>query len=135
MVTEVSDSVLLEQFLQQTLPAAEWTHRAHLRVAFQLSKSHSLEAAFQQMKHGILALNKVHGVIETPERGYHETITYAWVQLIHPFAQQLNSSEALFTQYPQLLQPTFLLQYYDREVLHSLEARKTYIPSQRELML
>ncbi len=78
-----SDAELLQQFEDCTLPFAEWTHRAHVKVAFLYLRELSFEAALEKMRSGIKAYNQAHRVPEGLMRGYHETTTRAMLQLIH----------------------------------------------------
>ena len=72
---------LVERFDQATLPKAEWTHRAHLTVALWYASQYPPAEALDRVRSGILSLNAAHGVVTTPTRGYHETITRFYMQV------------------------------------------------------
>jgi hypothetical protein len=76
------DDELLNAFEQLTLPFAEWTHRAHVRVAFCYLRTHRFEEALAKMRRGVTAYNAHHGVSEAPTSGYNETTTHAFLHLI-----------------------------------------------------
>ena len=40
-----------------------------------------IDEAHLRMRVGIIRLNAFHGLVETPQRGYHETITRVWLSL------------------------------------------------------
>jgi hypothetical protein len=74
---------LVSRFRDGTLPASEWTtHDAHIVVGtchvHELGPVRALDA----MRAGILRLNEHHGTPNTDSRGYHETITRAYLSLI-----------------------------------------------------
>jgi hypothetical protein len=77
---EVTD--LVARFTEGTLPASEWTHRAHLTVALWYASHHAPAEALRLMRDGILRLNQAHGVPNTPTRGYHETITRFYMHVV-----------------------------------------------------
>ena len=73
---------LVERFAEATLPHAEWTHRAHLTVALWYASQYPPAEALERMRAGILRLNAAHGVVTTPTRGYHETITRFYMHVV-----------------------------------------------------
>jgi hypothetical protein len=73
---------LVERFEDATLPHAEWTHRAHLTVALWYASHHPAPEALERMRDGILRLNAAQGVVTTPTRGYHETITRFYMHVV-----------------------------------------------------
>ena len=78
----MDDQDLWEAFGSETLPESEWTHRAHLRVAWLHSSRYPLDEAHVMMRVGIIRLNAAHGLVETAARGYHETITRVWLVVV-----------------------------------------------------
>ena len=70
---------LVQRVEAATLPHAEWTHAAHLTYTVALLRRDG-SAALDTFRASILRLNEMHGVTQTLERGYHETITrfYVW---------------------------------------------------------
>ena len=73
---------LVARFEDATLRQAEWTHAAHLTMALWYASRLPYDAALEAMRDGILRLNQAHGVVTTPARGYHETITRFYMQVI-----------------------------------------------------
>lgn len=70
---------LVGAFDAATLSQVEWTHAAHITVATALLLRDP-DQALDRLRAGIRRLNAAHGLVETPTRGYHETLTrfYAW---------------------------------------------------------
>jgi hypothetical protein len=70
-----------------------------------------------------------HRVPDEPGRGYHETITVAFMWLIHAAcARQICASSVDFCErHPELLKKDVLLRYYSRERLASAEAKVLFI--------
>ena len=72
VVPSLDDDALWRAFHDGALPAAQWTHAAHLRVAWLHLARYELDEAHLRMRVGIIRLNAAHGLVETAERGYHE---------------------------------------------------------------
>jgi GNAT superfamily N-acetyltransferase len=128
-VFPLNDDALWGAFRHATLPPTEWTHRSHIRVAFLHLARWSLDEAHLRMRVGIVRLNASHGLEETPDRGYHETLTRVWLALI-AHAQVGNShasSEALLAAHPELLDKQLAFRFYSRQCLLSLRARTIFV--------
>ena len=78
----MDDREFLAQFESLTLPFAQWTHRAHVKVAFLYLREHEFDAALGKLRRGIRAYNAANGVPESPTSGYNETTTCAFLRLI-----------------------------------------------------
>ena len=78
----MTDEELLPSFEGLTLPFADWTHRAHVKVAHTYLSRHSFDEALDRMRAGIKAYNAQHGVPEGPTSGYNETTTHAFMHLV-----------------------------------------------------
>ena len=73
-----NDELLWNTFSSQNLSAEKWNHIAHLRLAFLFNSQYSIDEAHLLMRAGIIKLNAAHGHIESPTKGYHETMTRVW---------------------------------------------------------
>jgi hypothetical protein len=78
----MSDEEFLKSFEATMLPFEQWTHRAHVKVAYLYLKRHPFEEALQRLRDGIKAYNAAHRVAESPTSGYNETTTRAFLHLI-----------------------------------------------------
>lgn len=79
VLSDADVAQLVQRVEAATLPHAEWTHAAHLTYTVALLRRDGV-GALDTFRASILRLNGTHGVTQTLERGYHETITrfYVW---------------------------------------------------------
>jgi hypothetical protein len=83
--------------------------------------------ALTRLRHGIRRLNESNGVLNSATGGYHETITWAYVQLLTAFAQR-HADAPVAERVARLLagplaERSALLKFYSRDRLESAEAR------------
>jgi hypothetical protein len=127
----VSDDELWRAFSEGTLPATAWTHREHLRMAWMFTQRHELDEAHLLMRVGIIRLNAAHGLVETAQRGYHETITRVWLIVIRALLREERSrsetSSAFVDSHHEQLGKDALLKHYSRERLMSVAARARFV--------
>jgi hypothetical protein len=125
----MDDQELWQAFGGGSLPEKDWTHQAHLRVAWQFSQRHDLDEAHVLMRVGIIRLNARHGLVETPSRGYHETITRVWLALIRALRKEVpaDTSTAFVDACGDRLARDALLRHYTRDRLMSVEARARFV--------
>lgn len=112
------------------MPLEQWTHRAHLRVAFLYLRRYGLDEAVTRMRSGIQRFNAASQTPEAVDRGYHETITQAWLHLIWadmPAADPDQSSVEFVDARPDLGEKRVLLQHYSRERIMSWEAKHQFV--------
>lgn len=129
-MTTIPDDKLWSRFHAASLPAADWTHHAHLRVAWMYSRRHALDDAHILMRVGIIRLNASHGLVETPARGYHETMTRAWLRLVAAAmrsAPEHETSLSFLEAHAARLGKDAPLRHYTRERLLSTEARARFV--------
>ena len=62
----MEDAEFLSRFEGVRLPFEQWTHRAHVKVAYLYLRRHPFEEALDRMRLGIRAFNAVHRVEEGP---------------------------------------------------------------------
>ncbi|HEX3757605.1 MAG TPA: hypothetical protein VHW23_02825 [Kofleriaceae bacterium] len=124
----LSDDALWRAFHDATLPAAAWTHAAHLRIAWLHLARYELDEAHLRMRIGIIRLNAAHGLVETAQRGYHETLTRVWLALVAAARRRSAAADStsLFDQ-PGLDRDAPLT-YYSRARLFSVAARARFVP-------
>ena len=123
---------LVSRFHAKSLTHAEWTHVAHLAVGTWHVVVFGADEALTRIRQGIVALNDVHGTPNTDTRGYHETITRAYVRLIADFvARRPAGSEPAACASALLESPVAvkdaLLEFYSKERLMSVAARRDWI--------
>jgi hypothetical protein len=125
----MDDAALWLAFTGATLPASEWNHRAHLRVAWLYLDRHPLDEAHILMRVGIIRLNTFHGLVETPARGYHETLTRTWLVLVAALrARDRGESSAAFVDaHADRLGKDAVMAHYSRDHVMSVRARATVV--------
>lgn len=127
----MTDDEFLAAFRARTLPRPEWTHTAHLRMAFLvlMEKERNYPGALACIRDGIRAYNTARG----NPHGYHETVTVAFVCLMHDRLRRDPVSGVNFAAFRaahgDLFHADVLLDYYTRERLYSEEARAKFLPA------
>lgn len=124
----MTDDALWIAFHERTLPHAEWTHAAHLRIAWLHLARYSLDEAHLRMRAGIIRLNAAHGLVESPERGYHETLTRVWLALVAAARARDPGADSASFLASHALGRDAPLRHYTRERLFSLPARAMFVP-------
>ncbi len=123
---------LVRDFKFCTLPRSEWTHRAHLTVALWHELRYPWAEAVELVRAGIKRYNEAHGIRQTREGGYHETITLFWLRMVRAYLLEAAENKrcslaalanGLVERYPKELP----LRYYTRERLMSWEARQRWV--------
>ncbi len=130
----IDDDALWEAFHERTLAHADWTHVAHVRIAWLHLARYGLDEAHLRMRAGIIRLNAAHGLVETPQRGYHETLTRAWLAIVAALrARDPGADSTRFLAIHELGREA-PLRYYSRDRLFSLEARATFVAPDLEAL-
>jgi len=129
MESSLTDEAIWQAFSASTLPAEAWTHRAHLRMAWLFLKRHPLDEAHLLLRVGIIRLNAFHGLVETPARGYHETLTRLWLALVASLmrAADAQTSAAFVDAHAVELGRDAAARYYSRERVMSPRARAIFV--------
>lgn len=126
----MDDRDFVHAFETCTLPPAEFTHRAHVRLAWLYLKEAPLLPTLTRYSDGIKRYAAHLGAASK----YHETITWAFLFLIHERMQHAPhpTFESFADANPDLFGP-ILSRYYAPEVLGSEVARRGFVmPGRRE---
>ena len=115
-----------------TISKSDWTHHAHLKVGLWHIVKFGRDEALTRLRSGIRRLNESHAVPNSDSRGYHETFTCTYVQLIDEFIRNLPESMSIDEAVQHLLSSRlahkdFLLTFYSRDLLMSRRARLEYV--------
>ena len=86
-MSEEELEALLDSFLARTLPAAAWTHQAHLRVGLTLARRLPEAALLPALRQAISAYNIASGGRNTDDAGYHEAITAFYAATLAAYAR------------------------------------------------
>lgn len=126
----MTDQELLAALEDCTLPQEQWDHQGHVRVAWMYVTQHDLETAVAKMRGSLQAYNALANVPEAIDRGYHETITLAFMRVIAAADRETgpHATAADFCQqHPELLDKKALLRFYSRDRIMSWEAKREFI--------
>jgi hypothetical protein len=128
---ETARTVLLERFVDTTLPAGEFHHQQHVQVAWLFVQKYGMPAALGEFTTAIRRFADAKGATGL----YHETITWAFLLLIAE-RQARNPAaawEAFAASNADLLvwRPSILERYYSKELLGSELARRTFLMPDR----
>jgi hypothetical protein len=120
------DKEFLARFESCSLPEAEWTHLAHIRVAWVCLNLLNPDQALARIREGILRYNTV--VLHRRHK-YHDTVTVAYTMII---AGRMSEGEAWsdFAEHIDDLldsESPILLRYYSEELLFSDRARESFV--------
>ena len=123
----MSDDELLEAFESCTLSNVSFRHADHVHVAWAYLRRFPMLQALERFTAALKRFATHHG---TPAL-YHETITWAYVALIHERMERQPSLdwEEFCRVHPDLLawRPSILDRYYRPETLASDLARRVFV--------
>jgi hypothetical protein len=126
----MDEEALLAGFEACTLPREQWTHRAHLTVAYLYLRQYPFAEALERIRARIQAYNASHHVPEGPLMGYNETMTQAWLRIVHATLceQGPRATAAEFLdEHPHLTQRTLLRLYYSRDIWTTRDCKQTFV--------
>jgi len=125
------DREFLGRFEGCELPEREWTHLAHIRVAWVCLGLAPAAAALDRIRHGIRRYNTE--VLGRPAM-YHETVTEAYTRLIADRRRAGESWQGFAARIGDLTdrKSPVLLRYYSRDRLFSDAARATFVAADLE---
>lgn len=121
----------VERFIARTLPKPSWTHCAHLVVGLWHLLHHSPEESLSLLRVRIRAYNIATGGENTDTAGYHETLTQFYVTAVHHWLEGESDAHENPTELARRLlasrfaDKNFPLEFYSKELLFSVEARRT----------
>jgi hypothetical protein len=129
----MTDEELLKRFEAQAISRGEWTHRAHVRVAYLYLSAAQFEEALVKIRGGIQRLNAANKVPEGPDMGYNETTTVAFAHLIAATMRAYGavfptaSSEEFCDRHPQLMMAHVLRLFYSPERRMHPDAKARFV--------
>lgn len=117
-------------FLALSLPKHLWTHEAHFSTTLYLLLRHP-EIILERDMPGLIArYNESVGGVNSDTGGYHETLTQFFIRVVRHFAAAsredlLTTANALVGS--PLASRDFPLQFYSKELLFSVRARRNWV--------
>ncbi|MEY9362145.1 hypothetical protein ABH994_004866 [Bradyrhizobium yuanmingense] len=122
---------LSEGFLARTLPGARFSHREHLIVTSYLLATDPARDWRVELPEMIRAYNVAAGGVNDDVRGYHHTITMAFLMIIEGILAEVGRRDIVAACNAVLASRAtgkdVLLRFWSREVLFSREARHGWI--------
>lgn len=109
------------------LAPADFSHRAHVRLAYVYLAGSNVEQAVARMRAGLVAFLALHGI---PAAKYHETLTRAWLLAVHHFmhrSPEAANADDFIERNPLLLDPKIMLTHYSADRLFSETARARFV--------
>ena len=121
----MSDDELIQYFEAGQEPPGGFHHREHVRVAWLYLGREPLAAALERFRTGLRRFAEAQG---KPDR-YHETITTAYVLLIHERMTSALTWDEFASANSDLFawSPSILDRYYQPETLASERARREFV--------
>ncbi len=126
----MDDAAFLRQFEDCSWPFPQWKHRQHVKAAYLYLRRWSLPEAIERIRTGIKRYNAAHQVPEAIGRGYHETITQAWMRLVDFILRRYGpaaTADEFCDQHPELAEFKVLRLFYSRELLMSARAKAEFV--------
>lgn len=126
----IDDETFLAEFEACRWPLNDWHHRQHIKVAYLHLVRYSFDEAVNRIRERIKAHNAAHNVPESPTGGYHETMTQAWMRLVHLTICEYgpcDSADSFFEQHPELWEKKTLRLFYSRELFMSPRAKVEFV--------
>ena len=122
--------------LDHSVPKEEWTHAAHFAATLWILRQRPDIVAERDMPGLIRAYNEAVGGVNDDHNGYHETITQASLRAARAFLSQRAPDRPLHETLDDLMasplgRSDWLLSYWTRERLFSVEARRGWIEPDR----
>jgi hypothetical protein len=126
-----ADAQFLNDFQTGVLPFEQWTHAAHIRMAYLVCKSSvNFEEALSKIREGIQNFNGLHASKLTV--GFHESMTQLWTIIVWNETQKCDSSvvsdsKDFIDQNRYLMDSSLWKQYYSPALMFSPDAKRCFI--------
>ena len=124
-------ATFIARFERGEVSKTEWTHEAHLVAGYWYVGTLGASQAIEEMRKRIRFHNEATGIANTASGGYHESITRLYIHAIaagiagQPAAGFEKGLRALLAS--PLAASAWPLQYYSRDRLFSVEARRHWV--------
>jgi hypothetical protein len=130
-MNEASLAELVRGFEDGIWPGKEWKHREHVILAACYILDY--EDALDRLRTHIPLYNVSQGGENTPDSGYHETLTVFWYWLIRGYIESLPAGLSRVDTVQRAVDEfasrrDIFREYYDFDVVKSREARAQWIP-------
>lgn len=123
---DAADRTFLLAFERGEVAPADFSHEAHVRLAYVLLAGAATDPAASRMRELISGFLAHHGL---PAEKFHETLTRAWILAVRHFMDRAPAASAadFIARHPELLDSRIMLTHYRAETLFSADARGRFI--------
>lgn len=121
-----ADKNFLADFEAGRIRPADFSHRAHIRLAYILLCEHD-DDVHERMRQSLRSFLRHHGIDESK---YHETMTRAWILAVRHFMEKTpesGSADDFIDRHPQMLDSKIMMTHYSAGLLFSDEARAQFV--------
>ena len=122
-----SDREFRAAFEAGAFAPADFSHRAHIRLAYVYLAESDVELALERMRAALVSFLSHHGI---PASKYHATLTRAWILAVDHFmhrSPRAFSADDFIARNPLLLDSKIMLTHYSAELLFSDQARTDFV--------
>lgn len=124
---QFSDSEFENQFANCSLPADDFTHEAHIRLAWVHITKYGLRGAEENIQRQLLNYVRF---LEAEEK-FNTTLTVAAIKAVHHFIQKSRSTDfsSFMEEFPRLKThfKDLMAQHYGFDIYHSSAAKKSFL--------
>jgi hypothetical protein len=127
-----SDVEFRAAFQAGAFAPADFSHRAHVRLAYVFLAESDVDLALERMRAALISFLSHHGI---PATRYHETLTRAWLLGVNHFmhrSPEASSAADFIERNPLLLDPKIMLTHYSADLLFSDQARANFVEPDRD---
>ena len=106
---------------------ADFSHRAHVRLAYVYLAESDVNLALERMRAALLTVLCHHGI---PASKFHATLTRAWILAVDHFmhrSPEASSADDFIERNPLLLDTKIMLTHYSADLLFSDQARAEFV--------
>lgn len=106
---------------------ADFSHRAHIRLAYVFLATSDVNLALERMRAALVGFLCSHGL---PVEKYHATLTRAWILAVDHFmhrSREASSADDFIARNPMLLDTKIMLTHYSADLLFSDRARADFV--------
>lgn len=123
----ISDLEFRAAFEAGAYAPADFSHRAHVRLAYVYLADCDVDLALERMRAALVSFLSHHDI---PASKYHETLTRSWLLAVNHFMHrtpQASSSDDFIARNPILLDSRIMLTHYSAGLLFSESARAGFV--------
>lgn len=123
----ISDLEFRAAFEAGAFAPADFSHRAHVRLAYVYLADCDVDLALERMRAALVSFLSHHDI---PASKYHETLTRSWLLAVNHFMHrtpQTSSSDDFIARNPVLLDSRIMLTHYSAGLLFSEAARLGFV--------